>query len=64
MHRPGAGVFWRWWEQERIDILWVRERAATVADGEEERKGKEAAWEETTGRSRRQGIQYSTYNTI
>ena len=35
--RPGAWVFWRWWDQEGIDTRGARERAAEASDGEEEK---------------------------
>ena len=36
MQRPGAWVDRRWWYQEGIDLAGARERAESVADGEEE----------------------------
>ena len=37
--RPGAWVSWRWWDQEGIDLVGERERAAAESGGEEEKYG-------------------------
>ena len=49
--RTGAWVSQRWWEQEGLELEEEREREAAMADGEEDKRGKEAAQEETTCRS-------------
>ena len=49
--RTGAWVSHRWWEQEGLELEEEREREAAMADGEEDKRGKEAAQEETTCRS-------------
>ena len=45
MQRTGDWVYWRWWEQEGLDLTWVRKRVAVAEDGEEERGREEAEQE-------------------
>ena len=35
--RPGAWVYWRWWEQEGIELEGAMERATAVLDGEDQK---------------------------
>ena len=42
----GAWVYQEWREQEGIELVGAREQAAAAADGDEEKGGKEALWEE------------------
>ena len=50
MRSPEALVSWGWWEQERLKISSSSDHGVEADDGEEERSGEEAMYEETTGR--------------
>ena len=41
--RPGDWVYWRWWDQEGIDLEVARERAAEDPDREDDKCGEGAA---------------------
>ena len=48
--RPGSWVSQRWWDQDRLDLEGVKERAVADSDGEELQSKEEGlSQEETTG---------------
>ena len=65
MRRLGAWVYWRWWEQEGIDLAGARVcmEAAVTTDGEEERRrvGEE---KRRRGRIQQAGSEGRGYNVV
>ena len=47
VQRKEAWVYWRWWEQEGLDLEGAKEKAAAESDGEGDKYRAGAAQEET-----------------
>ena len=47
VQRPRDWVYWRWWEQEGLDIEGEKYRATAESDEEKDKCGEGAAQEET-----------------
>ena len=48
VRKPGDWVYWRWWDQEGINLEGERERVEMTSDGKEKKCVEEVAQEETT----------------